>query len=127
MDVTKQDEVDATVERVRKWVHAGPGRRVLSVTNNAGVGTGGPIDWLSMQDYERDMAVNFFGCVRVCQAFLPLLRLSSRAASAESGAPPRIVIVSSMSGKLPVPMLSTYASILQRCRRSAGTPLTAMS
>lgn len=110
MDVCKQAEVDATVERVREWVHAGSGRRVLSVTNNAGVGTGGPIDWLSMQDYERDMAVNFFGCVRVCQAFLPLLRLSSRAASAESCAPPRIVIVSSMSGKLPVPMLSTYAS-----------------
>ena len=78
----------------------------------AGVGTGGFVDWLSLQDYERDLAVNFMGVVRVCKAFLPLLRQSADAATAlgPAVARPRILIVSSMSGKLPVPLLSSYSA-----------------
>ena len=110
MDVTHQADVDKVVNTVQTWVEADPRRRLLCVANNAGVGSGGPLDWLSMEDFERDMNVNFFGCVRVCKAFLPLLRHSSTEAAASSGATPRIVVVSSMSGKLPVPFLSTYAS-----------------
>ncbi|KAL3892953.1 MAG: hypothetical protein SGPRY_014620, partial [Prymnesium sp.] len=110
LDVTSDADVDSAVERVRHWVDAVPGRRLLAVVNNAGVGAGGMCDWITMQDYERDVAVNYIGVVRVCKAFLPLLRRSSLEAQNRSGAAPRIVVVASMSGKLPVPMLSSYAA-----------------
>ena len=121
MDVTSEADVDNVVALVRMWIDACPTgeratsvvppRRLLAVVNNAGVGAGGWVDWLTMQDYERDMAVNFFGVVRVCKAFLPLLRESAAAAKvATPQAWPRILIVSSMSGKLPVPLLSSYSA-----------------
>jgi len=109
MDVTSQTAVDGAAENIRAWVDAAPGRRLLAVTNNAGVGTGGFFDWLKLDDYERDLAVNYLGVVRVCKAFLPLLKRSAAAAGRGEGAP-RILIVSSMSGKLPVPLLSSYSA-----------------
>ena len=108
MDVTSDADVDATAERVRAWVEEAPGRRLLSVVSNAGVGTGGPFEWIPLSEYERDSAVNYIGCVRVVKAFMALLRRSSAASG--SDAAPRVVVVSSMSGKLPVPMLSSYAA-----------------
>jgi NAD(P)-dependent dehydrogenase (short-subunit alcohol dehydrogenase family) len=115
MDVTSDADVETVAADVRAWIaeaHASDPRRVLAVVNNAGVGTGGFVDWLSLQDYERDLAVNFMGVVRVCKAFLPLLRQSADAATAlgPAVARPRILIVSSMSGKLPVPLLSSYSA-----------------
>ena len=65
----------------------------------------------SSSSHERDVAVNYLGVVRVGKAFLPLLRRSAgEAAGAASLQPPRVLIVSSMSGKVPVPFLSSYAS-----------------
>ena len=111
MDVTKDGDVDEVAAEVGRWAANATGRRLLAVTNNAGVGTGGFSDWLQLKHYERDVAVNYLGVVRVSKAFLPLLRRSAgEAAGAASLQPPRVLIVSSMSGKVPVPFLSSYAS-----------------
>ena len=103
MDVTSDADVDSCVAAVHAWVEEGRGaRRLLSVMSNAGRGAGGWVDWLSMGDYESDIAVNFLGVVRVSKSFLPLLRRSAAAAAGSPfAAPPRLLIVSSMSGKLP--------------------------
>jgi NAD(P)-dependent dehydrogenase (short-subunit alcohol dehydrogenase family) len=42
--------------------------------NNAGIGNGGAIDWLSMETLRKVMEVNFFGVVAVTKAMLPLLK-----------------------------------------------------
>ncbi|EOD17772.1 hypothetical protein EMIHUDRAFT_310752 [Emiliania huxleyi CCMP1516] len=104
MDVTSDADVDSCVAAVHAWVEEGRGaRRLLSVVSNAGRGAGGWVDWLSMGDYESDIAVNFLGVVRVSKSFLPLLRRSAAAAAGSPfAAPPRLLIVSSMSGKLPL-------------------------
>lgn len=65
-----------------------------------------------MSDFERDAAVNYFGVIRVCKAFLPHLKTSAmqQVVSGRGSASPRILVVSSMSGKLPMPILSSYSS-----------------
>jgi len=131
MDVTRDDLVEDAEKAVRAWCEEKEGRRLLCVVNNAGIGTGGMCEWVSMADYERDCAVNYLGVVRVSKAFLPLLRRS--AALARSGghnpvataaaaallpsppwaapvAAPRLLIVSSMSGKMAMPLCSSYTA-----------------
>eukprot|EP00966_Prymnesium_polylepis_P207504 4806754-Prymnesium_polylepis.1 len=114
MDVTSDADVASSAEAVREWTEGAPGRRLLAVVSNAGVGTGGLFEWIPLADYERDAAVNYVGTVRVCKAFLPLLRASAVDArgggDGDGGGAPRIVIVTSMSGKLPAPLLSSYGA-----------------
>jgi NAD(P)-dependent dehydrogenase (short-subunit alcohol dehydrogenase family) len=106
-DVTSDDEVAAAAAAVDQWTEAGPGRRLLAVVNNAGVGAAGFAEWASMKAFQADVNVNYLGVVRVCKAFLGALK---RSAAAAAGPAPRVVIVSSMSGKLPLPMISSYSS-----------------
>ena len=116
MDVTSDEDVSSAVSAVSAWVDEKKGRRLLSVVNNAGIGTGGFVEQLTMRDFERDSAVNYLGVVRVCKAFLPLLRKAAmKKADDEDGgnaalATPRLLVVSSMSGKLPVPLLAPYSA-----------------
>jgi len=87
--------------QVRQWVSSSADHSLLAVVNNAGVGSGGLIDWLTLSDFERDAAVNYFGTVRVSKAFLPLLKQA--AAQWTRRAPrPRVVVVCSASGKVGV-------------------------
>lgn len=87
--------------QVRQWVSSSADHSLLAVVNNAGVGSGGLIDWLTLSDFERDAAVNYFGTVRVSKAFLPLLKQA--AAHRTRRAPrPRVVVVCSASGKVGV-------------------------
>ena len=57
--------------------------------NNAGICYIGNIETMSQGDIEKIIAVNFLGPIRVCKAFLPLLRQSNG----------RLVNIASNSGK----------------------------
>src|SRR6185503_9678995 len=46
--------------------------------NNAGVSVAGPVEDLTVEDFQRGMGVNFWGVVHGCQAFLPHLRAAAR-------------------------------------------------
>lgn len=46
--------------------------------NNAGISVAGPVEDLPVADFQRAMAVNFWGVVHGCQAFLPHLRAAAR-------------------------------------------------
>ena len=68
LDVTKQDQVDAVVEMIRK-----KGTGLYGLVNNAGVGGGGAIADTPIGDQTFVYAVNVEGVYRTTQAFAPLI------------------------------------------------------
>ncbi len=63
----------AAAESLREAVLAEHGRANLLI-NNAGVALLGRFDEVSLADLEWLFAINFWGTVRMCKAFLPVLR-----------------------------------------------------
>lgn len=69
------------------------------MVNNAGImGTFGPPEWSTIDDYKSVNAVNLYGMIDVSMTFLPLIKV-------ERG---RIVNTSSVSGRMSVPLLVPY-------------------
>jgi short-subunit dehydrogenase len=95
-DVRQQKEV---VEAVARTVTAMG--RVDVLINNAGIIQVGPMDEMSLADYEDAMAVHFFGPLYFTLAALPHMK------AAGTG---RIVNISSMGGKIAVPHLLPYTA-----------------
>jgi NAD(P)-dependent dehydrogenase (short-subunit alcohol dehydrogenase family) len=102
MDVTKQGEVNDSVAAVMNWLAEatikGEQRHLHAVVNNAGVGTGGRVDWLIgniKSSYGVTMEVNYFGMIRTTQAFLPILKTQAIARTYETA---RIINMVSMAG-----------------------------
>ncbi|CAF3151820.1 unnamed protein product [Rotaria sp. Silwood2] len=96
LDITKQEDIDAAFELVNektKVLHA--------LVNNAGIGIGGYIDWITLEFMHKIMNVNFFGHVTMTKKFLPLL-----IAKRES----RVVNISSVMGLISPPGLSAYCA-----------------
>ena len=90
-DIRQQKEV---VEAVARTVTAMG--RVDVLINNAGIIQVGPMDEMSLEDFEDAMAVHFFGPLYFTLATLPHMR------AARGG---RIVNISSIGGKIAVPHL----------------------
>ena len=95
-DIRQQKEV---VEAVARTVTAMG--RVDVLINNAGIIQVGPMDEMSLEDFEDAMAVHFFGPLYFTLATLPHMR------AARSG---RIVNISSIGGKIAVPHLLPYTA-----------------
>lgn len=96
LDVTDDDSVDAAVAEVLEQE-----RRIDVVVNNAGYGIGGFVEELAVAELAEQFETNFFGAVRVTKAVLPSMR--------ERGSG-RIIMVSSLNGRLAVPGLSAYCA-----------------
>mmetsp|Transcript_9337 Transcript_9337/g.26669 ORF Transcript_9337/g.26669 Transcript_9337/m.26669 type:complete len:412 (-) Transcript_9337:134-1369(-) len=83
LDVTKQSQVDEAVEVVTQWLEDpeckknNKKRRLHALVNNAGVGTLGLFDWITVDDYKFCMEVNCFGMIRMCKSFLPIFKNQS--------------------------------------------------
>lgn len=71
------------------------------LVNNAGIALGGPIETISLGDWQHQFAVNLFGAVSITQAAIPLLRKAQSA---------RIVNVGSILGLVPTPFLAPYSA-----------------
>jgi NAD(P)-dependent dehydrogenase (short-subunit alcohol dehydrogenase family) len=68
LDVTKQADIDAAVEAVRKG-----GRGLYGLVNNAGVATFGTLANMRMEEFDLTMKVNVYGPVMMIKAFTPLI------------------------------------------------------
>jgi NAD(P)-dependent dehydrogenase (short-subunit alcohol dehydrogenase family) len=96
------DVTDAeSIALARKQVDAAcGGHGVRGLVNNAGVGVGGPIEYVPLDDLRRQLEVNVIGQVAVTQAFLPLLRQAKG----------RIVNIGSIAGRFATPFLGPYSA-----------------
>jgi NAD(P)-dependent dehydrogenase (short-subunit alcohol dehydrogenase family) len=98
IDVTKPASITAARNKVQRAV----GRSgVKALLNNAGVGHGGPIEFMPIEDLREAMEVNLIGQAAVTQAFLPLLRKAER---------PKILFTASIGGRIASPFMSPYNS-----------------
>ncbi len=93
-DVTQQADIDRAIEQT---VATFGGLDV--VINVAGIIQTGPIDNITDEEFHQTMAVNAFAPLHLTRAALPYLR-------ARRG---RVLIVSSVGGKVAVPHLSSYS------------------
>lgn len=93
-DVSKRDEVEETIRRVEAEV--GP---IEVLVNNAGVITLGPVETMTVEDFEREMGVHFFGQLYTTLAVLPGMRARKEG---------RIVNISSIGGRFNSPHLPAY-------------------
>lgn len=97
IDVTDQPSIDAAAERVRDALGGG---RLAGLVNNAGIAVPGPIEFIPVDEFRRQIEVNLVGQMAVTQAFLPLLRRSRG----------RIVNIGSIGGRVALPLLGPYAA-----------------
>jgi NAD(P)-dependent dehydrogenase (short-subunit alcohol dehydrogenase family) len=131
MDVTKDDDVAKAAARVSSWLEeeeqeeqdrgdtttttsttdSGGGgaaprkkKRVLhALVNNAGIAIIGLFDWSDISDVQKVMDVNYFGILRCCKAFLPILKKQAIHAGAGAGGHKggRIINLTSVAGLAP--------------------------
>src|SRR3954447_18674643 len=96
-DVTDADQVAAAAELVEREMGGEPLRGIV---NNAGIGIGGPLEGLDLDDFRRTIEVNTTGQLAVTKAFLPLLRRSKG----------RMVSMSSIGGRVAQPFAGPYVA-----------------
>lgn len=96
LDVTDRTAAEALIASVYER-HG----RIDVLVNNAGIGTQGTLEELSIADLERSMAVNFWGVVYTTKAALTRMR-------AHGGG--RIVAVTSLGGVLGQPFNDAYCA-----------------
>src|SRR5919201_401355 len=93
-DLTKRAQVEELVNDVR--AHFG---RIDVLINNAGVIQVGPIDVMTLEDYEEAMRTHYWGPLYAILAVLPQMRQRGEG---------RIVNISSIGGKVSMPHLLPY-------------------
>ena len=93
-DVSDRAEVERTIDQV-----IGHFGRIDVLVNNAGVIQVGPVDSMTVEDFEHAMRIMFWGVVYPTLAVLP--HLTTRGSG-------RIVNITSIGGKVAVPHLLTY-------------------
>ena len=97
LDVTDPASIRSAAAEVSAAVTE---RGLAGLVNNAGITTGGPIEYLDLGELRRVFEVNTIGPVAVTQAFLPLLRAGRG----------RIVFVTSIGGIFAAPIIGPYAA-----------------
>ena len=71
LDVMKRDDMTRVIDDLTREVGD---RGLQALVNNAGVGIGGPFEYVSEEDWRWVFDVNFFAVVALTRAAIPLLR-----------------------------------------------------
>ncbi len=96
LDVTDAQQIEAAAKLVAERSEDG----LSGLVNNAGVGRGGPIEYLPMDEWREQLEVNVIGQLAVTQAMLPLIRRATG----------RIVFMGSIAGRIAGQFLGPYAA-----------------
>jgi NAD(P)-dependent dehydrogenase (short-subunit alcohol dehydrogenase family) len=94
LDVTESESIASAMQIVEEASPAG----LAGLVNNAGISVGGPLEFVAIDEWRRQLEVNFIGQVAVTQAALPALRKARG----------RIVNMTSIGGRLASPFLGPY-------------------
>lgn len=94
LDLTQDESIQAAVAEVLEKEG-----RIDVLINNAGYGSYGSVEEVSIEEAKRQFEVNIFGLARITQLVLPGMR------EQKSG---RIINISSMGGKIYTPMGAWY-------------------
>jgi NAD(P)-dependent dehydrogenase (short-subunit alcohol dehydrogenase family) len=95
-DVTQETQVQEMVDRVQREFG-----NIDVLINNAGIITAGPVEEMTVQDFEEAMQTHFWGPLYTTLAVLPSMK-------ARGGG--RILNIASIGGKLGVPHLVPYSA-----------------
>ncbi|WP_054685244.1 SDR family oxidoreductase [Rhodothermus marinus] len=98
-DVTRPNDVEAAFQRVIR--EAG---RLDILINNAGLGKMGPVDELSLEDWDVQMNTNLRGVFLCTRAAVPQMKKQN----AETGFGGHIINIASVAGLIGNPNLSAY-------------------
>jgi NAD(P)-dependent dehydrogenase (short-subunit alcohol dehydrogenase family) len=93
LDVTDPSSIAAAAAEVGDAPLAG-------LVNNAGIAVSAPVEFVPIEELRRQLEVNLIGQVAVTQAFLPALRRARG----------RIVNISSIGGRIALPLAGPYAA-----------------
>ena len=96
MDVRDRESVKRGVEKV-----VAEEGRIDVLINNAGMGIGGSLELATEEEIDLQMGTNFGGCVNVCQAVLPVMRMQGEG---------RIINLSSIGGVMGLPYQGFYSA-----------------
>jgi NAD(P)-dependent dehydrogenase (short-subunit alcohol dehydrogenase family) len=100
LDVNDDISVKNAIDKI---VAAAENKRIDVLVNNAGYGLFGPLEDISIEEIKAQFETNFFGVIRVTQQVLPVMRKQNSGGST-------IVNVSSVGGRIGIPVLSAYQS-----------------
>ena len=95
-DVRDRNQVEAAVDQIMQRFG-----RIDVLINNAGVIQVGPFEHMRLEDFERAMAIHYWGPLHFIRAVLPHMRQQGGG---------RIVNISSIGGKVAVPHLLPYCA-----------------
>ena len=95
IDVTDAAQIEAASRQVAEAVGD---EGLAGLVNNAGVGGGGPIEFMPLDELRRTLEINLIGQVAVTQAFIPLIRTGKGT----------IVFIASIGGRVASPFMSPY-------------------
>ena len=95
-DSTSEEDV----ERVVKEVMMAEGHIDVFI-NNAGMGIGGPLEFCTIEDCQRQMDVNFMGMVRYIRQIVPIMRKQGHG---------HIICMSSIGGLVGLPYQGMYSA-----------------
>jgi NAD(P)-dependent dehydrogenase (short-subunit alcohol dehydrogenase family) len=93
-DITSESDIETLKEQLlSRW------QSIDVLINNAGVATGGALEFEDLEQWEWVININVFGIVRMCRAFVPQMK--------QQGAG-KIVNIASQAGITPSPLMGSY-------------------
>ena len=103
-DVTKKDEIINSKQEVEE-ILSHKKSYLSCIINNAGIAIGGPVRYLTVENFRQQFEVNFFGLIEVSKTFLDLL-IDSNTHKMKN----KIINIGSISGKRSYPFVGPYTS-----------------
>jgi NAD(P)-dependent dehydrogenase (short-subunit alcohol dehydrogenase family) len=101
VEPVKMDVTDAgSIASAREEIESACGGRLAGLVNNAGIAVAAPLEYIPIDRLRQQLEVNLIGQVAVTQSLLPFLRAAKG----------RIVNVSSIGGRIALPLAGPYAA-----------------